>query len=396
MVECTPCADFEILEPYKAYFAPSKKVPIQDAIGQQVSSTFRVYPPGSPAIIQGQTFEHYHLSLIEDALKNKSHLIGIDTNELVIEIVSRSAQEARMKRFNIKTESASDVTQESAYDIGDLFGSGFAAPPYSQFALYGAQPHTALPPSLDFEAWAHSFELENHGEAEKQRLELLDTAVKHAKSWYSYAELDQIKLPEGFFRWAEQGLCREAMIDRFKDPGYVTTVRDSQTGALRGFLHARVATLHRIFETEEWRNPWLFSRYDGSEFWDQPQRFYGQMHQRFGFKPTHKVVIISAQILHPEAFGGDVFYAMMRSMALQARPNHAVLPLICEIPAEGTSHVLNIAATRTLTKNILKNGHSLVHCEKLSDALFNFIADKSHWTHAIKTEIRRQRDLVRS
>jgi len=383
---------FEIFEPWKAFFSPSESVPIREAIGREVSSTFKIYPPGTPLIIQGQVFQEYHLALIEDAIKNDMTIIGIvDPYDPRVEVVAGSKYPTRLDRFVIETERAETISQEKAQNIGDFFGSGFAALPYRQFALCEFDPFIPLPPSLDFQGWADSYAIKDTKKAEANRLDILNQAEEVAKAWYDYEDLDLIELPQKFHRWADQDLCRNAMVERFKDSGYVTSVCDKHSGELYGFLHARICTLERMFETEEWRNPWLFSHYSNPSKWDKPQRFYESMSQRFAIKPDEKTAIISAQILHPDAMGGDVFYAMMRSMALKATPEHAALPLICEIPHEGSAHILNIAATREIDLKILKNGHPLVYCKKLSDALFYFIADKTHWKHAIKSEIRKQR-----
>ena len=392
MSESLDFQTYEIFEPWKAFFSPSESVPIREAIGRHVSTTFKIYPPGTPLIIQGQVFQEHHLGLIEDAIKNNMTIIGIDEQSCPrVELVRESKSPTRLDGFVIETQRSEAVTQYMANKIGDFFGSGFAALPYRQFALCELDPFVPLPPSLDFERWADSYYIQDIKRAEAARRELLTSAEKVAKSWYDYKDLDSIELPQKFHRWADQDLCRHSMKERFKDPGYVTTVCDKHTGRLRGFLHARICTLERLFETEEWRNPWLFSHFNDPSKWDDPQRFYAKMFRRFGLKPNENTAIISAQILHPEAIGGEVFYSMMRSMALKATPEHAALPLICEIPEDGSAHILNIAATREVDFGILKNGHPLVYCEKLSDALFYFIAEKPHWRYAIKSQILKHR-----
>jgi len=97
---------------------------------------------------------------------------------------------------------------------------------------------------------------------------------------------------------------------------------------------------------------------------------------------------ISAQILLPHVQGGDIFYDMMRSMAQAISPEHARLPLLCEIPPFGTAHTLNTAFTDRIIFGVLKNTHPLVFCKRSSEALFPFIHKKTHWNHVLRKAVR--------
>ena len=87
---------------------------------------------------------------------------------------------------------------------------------------------------------------------------------------------------------------------------------------------------------------------------------------------------ISAQVLVPEIQGGDVFYKMMRSMALKIKAEHASLPVLSEIPPHGTAHQLNTAINDRIVFGVLKNAHPLVFCSQMSQSLFLMVSEKSH------------------
>lgn len=245
---------------------------------------------------------------------------------------------------------------------------------------------------MDFLAWAEALSLPDGADKEALKERLLLQAQDSAESWYREEEINTIKLPDGFYRWSDPDICRKLIADRLSDPGYVTLVRDKTTMELIGLLHSRMGTVERLFMTEEWYNPCLFSKYQNDQLLDNPERFYEKIRSHFQLTETEHCMTISAQILHPSALGGDIFYAMMRSMALKITPEHANLPLICEISPEGTAHVLNIAASRRIVFDVIKNGHPVVYSEKTSDALYPFVTDESHWIYRLKKEICQQRE----
>jgi len=181
------------------------------------------------------------------------------------------------------------------------------------------------------------------------------------------------------------------MKDRLSDPGYVTLVRCSETAKLQGLLHARAGTVNRIFETEEWSNPLRFSRYSDESVKDDPERFYKKIEYHFGLKPYDPIITISAQILSPEIQGGENFYKMMRSMALQIKPEHAALPIVSEIPSHGTAHTLNVAINNRIVFDILKNEHPVVFCSQMSQALFPLTGKPEYWRYAIRKAAREKR-----
>ena len=384
----------EIIEPWKAYFTSTEWVKIENAVDRIAASTIRQYPPGVPEIIPSMTYTRRIISKLDDAFKANSNIVGIDlAYERLVEVVCRPTRLGKLDQYDIITMISAEVSEALTIEIADFFGAGFSAWPYYHFAMHEKDPLTTLPPSLNFKMWEKALQIKDAGERETLKDKLLAQAHEKIKNWYSSAELDAISLPNRFYRWTDPHICRKQIRDRLSDPGYVTLVRDRPTGQLRGLLHSRLGTIKRLFLSEEWANPCLFSRYENSELLDNFERFYRKIRFHFNMIPEDECMTISAQILHPSAHGGEIFYAMMRSMALEVSPDHAVKPLICEIPPAGTAHTLNVASSRKIVFDVIKNGHPVVYCKKASDALFPFIAGKSHWMHALKSEMRNQRDL---
>lgn len=387
-------SSLKIYKPWDAFIAKSVPTPIHRAIGKRVGAMYRLYPPGSSRIFPSQIFTQNHFDEIKDALANNDKIVGLSqdpqSQEIMIDVLVETA--TKPEKFSIQTYSPDALSSCDIDEISNMFCSGFALDPYRHFAAFKQDPSISLPPSLDFQEWKQSYYIQDEGLRRKRQNTLLEEAGHRSRRWYSCSDLDEIKLPDGFFRWAEQELCHQAMIERFKDPGYVTCVREIDSGDLRGFLHARMVTLERCYLSEEWANPCLFSYYHDSKMLDDPNRFYSKIFDSFALRPNSKIMIISAQILHPDAIGGEVFYEMMASMAKRVTPYHASLPLLCEIPNSGTSHHLNIAATQRLARGVLKNGHPLVYNARTSDGLFNFIAGRKFWRYRLKESLKNRQN----
>ena len=378
----------EIIDPWKAYIADSEWVKLEDALMRQSSGTIRIYPPGIPLVMAGSTFTETVIKNLEDALNVKSCVVGMKLdNEQLVEVVCGSGRSQRLEQFSIKTFLAKNILEATAIEIADFFGAGFSSWPYHHFAFQEDDPFTPLPPSLDFKKWDQVVRMHDIESMDVLKEQLIENAKKIAKKWYTNEELNEVSLPQGFNRWTDPTICRSLILARLEDPGYITLVRDNATGKLCGLLHARMGTVKKIYYTEEWRDPFIFSRFNGSSLLENPERFYRKIRFHFNLTPNDEVMTISAQLLNPSAYGGEIYYAMMKSMAECVSPQHAKKPLICEIPPEGTAHTLNVAATQKIVFDVIQNQHPVVYSEKTSDALFYFLTNKPHWTHALKAEL---------
>ena len=380
----------QIIQAWDAFAAPTDRVFLGDAEGRIAASTIRQYPPGIPEIIPGMRYNKQILDRLETAYASGVDIIGVDMeSDRRVEVLAEPDPDAI--GFNIQTVDAQSVPDNVINEIADFFRIGFSAAPYFHFAFHESDPLKSLPHTLDFGAYTVSLALSDPEKREACQDNLRATAFQRAQKISGSAEIEEIVLPAGFHLWTDKDICRSQIGERLQDPGYVTLVRHRKTRKLLGLLHARMATVERLFQSEEWSDPLLFSRYTDPDLQDDPKRFFQKMEAHFKLKPTDLVMTISAQVLDPEVQGGDVFYDMMRSMALKISPDHAALPIISEIPPHGTAHTLNTAVNDRLIFGILKNEHPVVFCSRMSNSLFLLVSEKRHWSNALRKAVRKIR-----
>lgn len=368
----------KIIEPHQAYFTQTERTPLSQSIGCVSATTLTTYPPGVPIIYPGTVIRKHHVQKLEAAFLAGETIIGIDMGSdcslEVVAVANLVSEMSTSNRYEIRTMRASEINRQTIFDFADFFAAGFAGPPYNHFAFHESDPLTSYPPHHTFDKGGKAIE---------------------AKAWYDIDELERIKLKPvgGFHRWVDRNKCQKEMIRRFNDDGYVTLVIDPSTENIKGILHARVATVKHLYNTEEWADPLIFSTYQeagghrGAGV-DEPA-FFNKMQYHFGLSPSDKVCTISAQLLHPDIRGTDIFFDMMKSMANLVTPEHASLPLITEIPNEGTAHIINIATMERLIHGTLPNGHPLVFSKRTSNALFYYIArSRKHWKRTVLYQAR--------
>lgn len=383
----------DIAPAWNAFITPTESVTLDKAVGRIAASTIRQYPPGIPEIIPGMRYSSEVVERLREAHAKGSDIIGMSENRRVA-VLAKAPNKPNDP--DIQTFDSQSISDNVANEIADYFRTGFSAAPYFHYAFHESDPLQSLPPTLDFDAYTVSLALSDPEKRRRCQETLRETAYKRALSLKFQKNVDAIILPEGFHLWTHKELCRKHIKDRLTDPGYVTLVRDEETRKLIGLLHSRLGTVKRLFETEEWSNPLLFSLHQDEATHDSPDRFFEKVEYHFGLKPYDSLMTISAQILNPEIQGGEIFYKMMRSMALRVKPEHTVLPLLSEIPPFGTAHELNTAFTDRLIFGVLKNQHPVVFSSQTSQALFPFVSEKAHWTHAIKKTVQNKRHYRRN
>lgn len=384
----------DITPAWEAFIAPKEQIPLQQADGRVAASTIRQYPPGVPDVIPGMPFSSTVRKALETAHAQGTEIIGlVSTHPPRVDVLVEP--ENGLKLPQIETFEAREISDIVAEEIADFFREGFSQAPYFHFAFHESDPLQSLPHTLDFDAYTVSLALSDPEKRLICQQTLRETAYKKALNDNPQSHSGSILLPKGFHLWTHKDLCRKHMKDRLTDPGYVTLVRDQETQELIGLLHSRMGTVERLFESEEWSDPLLFSQYEDETIRDDPDRFYRKMEYHFGLKPHDTLMTISAQILSPEIQGGETFYKMMRSMALKIKAEHAALPIMSEIPNYGTAHTLNAAMNHRLVFEVLKNGHPVVFCSQMSQALFPLINEKSHWQHLLRKAARQKRQYRR-
>lgn len=379
----------DIIHAWKAFAAPTERVPLSASHGRIAASTIRQYPPGIPEIIPGMRYSSQAIDTLETAHAKGSHIIGLNMQtDRLVDVLKTDT--SRQSKIDIQTYDAQSLTQDVANEVADYFRQSFCAAPYFHFAFHESDPLQSLSHTLDFEAYTVSTSLSDAEKRKACQETLRETAFRKAMTEEPGNSLDAIILPAGFHLWTDKGICRAQIQNRLTDPGYVTLVRDSEHGKLIGLLHSRVGTVERLFHSEEWSDPLHFSTYKNAALHDDPDRFFNLIHYHFGLKPDDPVMTISAQVLDPDVQGGENFYKMTRSMSLQVSPKHAELPFMSEIPSFGTAHTLNTALTDRTIFGLLKNEHPVVFCHKTSQTLFPYTSDKSHWHYALRKAVRQK------
>ena len=381
----------DIIQAWDAFVAPTEHVALEASNGRIAASTIRQYPPGIPEIIPGMRYSAKILETLETAHAAGIDIIGIDmVSDRRVEVLTRP--ETETKKLDIQTYDADTISNNVSNEIADFFRISFSGAPYFHFAFHESEPLQSLPHTLDFEAYTVSIALSDPEKRMACQDALRGTAYEKAREVNPSKNLDSIILPHGFHLWTDKHLCRKHIKDRLTDSGYVTLVKDPEHGNLLGLLHSRMGTVERLFQSEEWSDPLLFSQHNDDTLLADPQRFFENIDYHFGLKPSELVMTISAQVLEPEIQGGDVFYEMMRSMELKIKPEHAALPLISEIPSHGTAHFLNTALNHRIVFGILKNDHPVVFCSQMSQSLFLITSEKAHWNHALRNGVREKRE----
>ena len=373
--------------PWDAFIAPTERIDLTEATGRIAASTIRQYPPGIPEIIPGAKYSAQTINTLENAHKANVNIIGIDmAKDQKVDVVKELGNAS--DQLDIQVFKSQDIASPIADEIADFFRTSFSASPYFHFAFHESDPLQSLPHTLDFEAYAVSTALSNAEKRKNCQEALRGVAYEKAMKETSFPDLNRIHLPNGFHLWTDKELCRKHIKDRLSDPGYVTLVRDAKSGVLQGLLHSGMGSVERLFYTEEWSDPLLFSTYSDDKELADPKDFFEKIDYHFELKPHDPIMTISAQVLAPEIQGGDVFYQMIKPMAQLIHPNHAALPLLSEISLHGTAHVMNTSFTDRIVFGILKNTHPLVYCSQMNQALFLFTSEKKHWYHALRKAAR--------
>jgi len=71
-----------VITPREAYFANSKFVPIDEAVGEVVAENIIPYPPGIPLLVPGERLEAYHIEYLDFIRSKGSNVVGTEDKTL--------------------------------------------------------------------------------------------------------------------------------------------------------------------------------------------------------------------------------------------------------------------------------------------------------------------------
>lgn len=254
------------------------------------------------------------------------------------------------------------ITPELSDQIGDTNAAIWCPKPYKTFAFDVRYPDVSIPPWL-----------------------LPEDVALPEKEEYSLEELESVPLEDTpFLRWVDRKLSRKVMADRFTDPGYLILILHKRSGEIAGILHARTATLRRLWETEEWANSWLMSWLEFTPCPEEEARFFQRAQFHLDLHPEDQLLTVSLQYLAPALRGTDAFHAMHRKLAEMIDPEHALLPLMAEIPDEGVAHILGRAIAERYIYEMLPNGRGVIFARNAVSCLAYFKLDRDVFRERVK------------
>lgn len=231
-----------------------------------------------------------------------------------------------------------DVTPEQINAFTDFYLEIFRNQPYRQFLLHKDNPLTPISPQ--------------------------EALAEPGKDYFSLEELENFQLPEDVFHWVDRGKLYELMKQKIEKKSFITHLRENGTDKTVGLLLGRQATLKEIFETEEIKNPLLFSKYFDANLLANEELFFKKMQYHCNLEPQSEILYISCIAFHPKARGGNSFQVIQKF--LNSLPKEVFnLPLVAEVEHDGAGHDISVAFADAEFFGILENGHPLSFCKKL-------------------------------
>jgi hypothetical protein len=350
----------KIETPTQAFFKETVQISLDNAVGRTSSTLVSVYPPGVAIINVGTRITDAHVEVLKSLHERgvKVHGINMDTGAMISVIVDEGPD------YIIEFFDPGSVSLSIIQECTDLFRETFSNDPYNQFAYEKHNPQKV-----------HSAS------------ELIFGRAAHKTDYVDLDTMDSFDIPDGFARYMDPQICFESLQDRFSDVGYLALLRERKTGHLKGFLHIRVGSLKRIYETEEWKFPLLLS--GDTSFQSDQKNFFQKMEYHFELAPDDLVLSVSAQLIHPDLRGKNRLFAnLMKTVADHISPVHAALPGLTELSNEGTGRVLNEAVAERIVHGVLENGNPLGFTARASSSIWHYEGPYQRLVHAVRTKIR--------
>jgi arginine decarboxylase len=275
----------------------------------------------------------------------------------------------RRDGLSIETIDPRQATEQQKHAYAGLFMEVFANAPFNQFAFDPSDPLTPV--------------------SVAQALSQKEAPWTHGNLYMDEESLLKTSLPSPLERWVDIAVCHDQIDRRCQDPGGLTLVYDGAD--LAGALHARSAPLGQIFETEEWRDPLLFSRHKGKIVADA-KTFSERMRYHFGLTMDDQILTVSCMALRPAYRGSlKLVFNMFDSLAGALPHTLAALPMLAEIPGEGAARTIDIALNERVVHGILPNGHSVVFSRRADTALQPVKSGYRAFSRVIRDEVRASR-----
>jgi len=357
---------YAAFSPHKAILSRKEDVLLSTAIGCTSANLVNLYPPGDIVLCAGEEITTTHIRLITDALNAAEDVLGLtQIHPPMVSVVKRPD-------YKILTRDPQTLSVQEIKAYCNLFRESFYNAPYNQLA-FNIQKKDGWQTPL------------SASEAIYGR-----TPTKH--DYVDIGTIDNFKLPDHLAFYMDKDETEKVLTERFKDPGYMALLYETATGQLKGFLHTRVVTLRRVWETEEFKLPLILAaeKFKKSVVADET-RFFTRVEAEFGLKPDSKILSVSGQAIHPDVRGKDGWFGkIMKAASDQVSFADSKLPMLTEISSHGSSRVLNSAIAIKVCKGILENGNLLAFAPTASHTL-RVYDDPERLTQAIRHQIKMER-----
>lgn len=360
-----PDVIFNAFNPNKAYLSHKELVPLSQALGRVVAVHVNLYPPGDMYLCAGETLLPSHVKALNTAIADGEELQGI-----LLTNGSPHIWVVEEPDYEIVIKNPQTLTGKEIEDYTSLYREVFSNSPYNAMAYREGAWNVPL-----------------------SAAEVILGRQGSRRDYVDIQTIDDFQLPQGLRRYMDPDETKRVLIDRFSDPGYMALLYEMATQTLRGFCFARVVTLQRVWETEEFKWPLILS--GNRHVQANESIFFRKMDAAFNLKPESQVLSVSGQAIHPKVRGRDGWFGkIMAATASQITPQHASLPGLTEISRTGSGRILNAAVSTKVVSGILENGNPLAYMPLASHSLWCYEGPPSRLKSVIRAQIRKERRNV--
>ena len=225
-------------------------------------------------------------------------------------------EESLKRGYKIENLSWSEISEELINEFSDFFLETFRNPPYSQFAFHIDNPTTPLSP---------------------QQMGM------PMKKHYSIEETESFKLPKWYLLWSSRKKTFEITKTRLRQWAYISRMVDFENQKTVGLVYWRRATLRNVFETEEMKNPLLFSEFQDPKLYANEQQFFEKMKYHCWLKSDTQIFYISCMAINRNFQWLKTLHRLMKTFFSSIDKSDLDLFSFSELESQWSAHDIDIA-----------------------------------------------------
>ncbi len=219
------------------------------------------------------------------------------------------------RKYRIENLSWLEVSDELIREFSDYFLETFRNPPYSQFAFHIDNPRVSLSPK---QLWMPD------------------------KKYYSMKETEWFQLPEWYMLWSDREKTYEITKMRLRQWAYISRMVDNNNNTV-WLVYWRKATLKQIFESEEMKNPLLFSKFQDSKLYADEETFFKKMNYHCWIERNTEIFYISCMAINPKFQWLKTLHHLMKTFFSSLDKADLDLFSFSELESEWSAHDIDIA-----------------------------------------------------